>query len=158
MEVIIKKRIRLGYSRNKLSQLIGISQPFINEIAKRQKSHRWIAFGGSGRKISGFSGRRQYGNTMGDLRVPPSRSISAEVFAYFQGLALPMAPIKKTSVFSVLPPAQGGGCVKGEPLRVPPSRFISAEVFAFFQELALPMAPIKKEPVGSFFIGADEGT
>lgn len=42
MEVIIKKRIRLGYSRNKLSQLIGISQPFINEIAKRQKSHRWI--------------------------------------------------------------------------------------------------------------------
>lgn len=41
-EVIIKKRIRLGYSRNKLSQLIGISQPFINEIAKRQKSHRWI--------------------------------------------------------------------------------------------------------------------
>lgn len=40
-EVIIKKRIRLGYSRNKLSQLIGISQPFINEIAKRQKSHRY---------------------------------------------------------------------------------------------------------------------
>ena len=95
---------------------------------------------------------------MGDLPVPPSRSISAEVFVFFQELALPMAPIKKTSVFSVLPPAQGGGCVKGEPLRVPPSRFISAEVFAFFQELALPMAPIKKEPVGSFFIGADEGT
>lgn len=42
-EVIIKRRIRLGYSRNKLSQLIGISQPFINEIAKRQKSHRWIS-------------------------------------------------------------------------------------------------------------------
>ena len=37
-EVIIKKRIRLRYSRNKLSQLIGISQPFINEIAKRQKA------------------------------------------------------------------------------------------------------------------------
>lgn len=109
MEVIIKKRIRLGYSRNKLSQLIGISQPFIIEIEEGEKSHRWIAFGGSGRKISDFSGRRQYGNTMGDLRVSPSRSISAEVFA-------------------------------------------------FFQELALPMAPIKKEPVGSFFIGADEGT
>ncbi len=42
-EVIIKKRIRLRYSRNKLSQLIGISPPFINEIAKRQKSHRWIS-------------------------------------------------------------------------------------------------------------------
>ena len=157
-EVIIKKRIRLGYSRNKLSQLIGISQPFIIEIEEGEKSHRWIAFGGSGRKISGFSGRRQFGNIMGDLRVSPSRSISAEVFVFFQELALPMAPIKKTSVFSVLPPAQGGGCVKGEPLRVPPSRSISAEVFAFFQELALPMAPIKKEPVGSFFIGADEGT
>ena len=95
---------------------------------------------------------------MGNLLVFPSRSISAEVFAFFQELAFPMAPIKKTSVFSVLPPAQGGGCVKGEPLRVPPSRSISAEVFAFFQELAFPMAPIKKEPVGSFFIGADEGT
>ena len=37
-EVIIKKRIRLGYSRNKLSQLIGISQPFINEIEKGEKA------------------------------------------------------------------------------------------------------------------------
>lgn len=41
-EVIIKKRIRLGYSRNKLSQLIGISQTFIIEIEKGEKSHRWI--------------------------------------------------------------------------------------------------------------------
>ena len=47
-EVIIKKRIRLGYSRNKLSPLIGISQTFIIEIEKGEKSHRWIAFGGSG--------------------------------------------------------------------------------------------------------------
>lgn len=38
MEVIIKKRIRLRYSRNKLSQLIGISQPFINEIEKGEKA------------------------------------------------------------------------------------------------------------------------
>lgn len=36
-EVIIKKRIRLGYSRNKLSQLIGISQTFIIEIEKGEK-------------------------------------------------------------------------------------------------------------------------
>ena len=47
-EVIIKKRIRLRYSRNKLSQLIGNSQPFINETEEGEKSHRWIAFGGSG--------------------------------------------------------------------------------------------------------------
>ena len=39
-EAIIKKRIRLGYSRNKLSQLIGISQTFIIGI---EKSHRWIS-------------------------------------------------------------------------------------------------------------------
>lgn len=116
-EVIIKKRIRLGYSRNKLSPLIGISQTFIIEMKKAivgypaapLRGSQFRAFGGSGRKISGFSGKRQYGNTMGNLLVSPSRSISAEVFA-------------------------------------------------FFQELAFPMAPIKKEPVGSFFIGADEGT
>lgn len=42
-EVIIKKRIRLRYSRNKLSQLIGISQPFIIEIEEGEKSHRWIS-------------------------------------------------------------------------------------------------------------------
>ena len=119
-EVIIKKRIRLGYSRNKPSPLIGISQTFIIEIEKGEKAivgypaaplrgSQFRAFGGSGRKISDFSGRRQYGNTMENLLVSPSRSISAEVFA-------------------------------------------------FFQELAFPMAPIKKEPVGSFFIGADEGT
>ena len=111
------------------------------------RGSQFRAFGGSGRKISGFSGKRQYGNTMGNLLVSPSRSISAEVFAFFQELAFPMVPIKKPFLFSVLPPAQGGGCVKGEPLRVPPSRFISAEVFAFFQEPAFPMAPIKKTSV-----------
>lgn len=42
-EVIIKKRIRLGYRRNKLSQLIGFSQTFIIEIEKGEKSHRWIS-------------------------------------------------------------------------------------------------------------------
>lgn len=36
-EVIIKKRTKLGYSQNKLAQLVGISQPFMNEIEKGRK-------------------------------------------------------------------------------------------------------------------------
>ena len=123
-EVIIKKRIRLGYSRNKLSPLIGISQTFIIEIEKGEKAivgypaaplrgSQFRAFGGSRRKISGFSGKRQYGNALRDLLVFPSRSISAEVFAFFQELAFPMAPIKKTSVFCSAACARRGLCEGG---------------------------------------------
>ena len=36
-EVIIKKRTKLGYSQNKLAQLVGISQPFMNEIETGRK-------------------------------------------------------------------------------------------------------------------------
>ena len=83
-EVIIKKRIRLGYSRNKLSQLIGISQPFIIEIEEGEKSHRWIAFGGSGRKISGFSGRRPLWQYHGGFAGSP--------FAFYQRRGLRLLP------------------------------------------------------------------
>ena len=41
------------------------------------------------------------------LRVSPSRSISAEVFAFFQELAFPMAPIKKEPVGSFFIGASG---------------------------------------------------
>ena len=149
-EVIIKKRIRLGYSRNKLSQLIGISQPFIIEIEEGEKSHRWIAFGGSGRKISGFSGRRQYGNTMGNLLVFPSRSISAEVFAFFQELALPMAPIKKTSVFCSAACARRGLC-EGGTFAGFPFAFHQRRGFRLLPRACVPHGTNKKRACWLFF-------
>ena len=150
-EVIIKKRIRLGYSRNKPSPLIGISQTFIIEIEKGEKAivgypaaplrgSQFRAFGGSGRKISDFSGRRQYGNTMENLLVSPSRSISAEVFAFFQELAFPMAPIKKTSVFCSAACARRGLCEGGTFAGFP---------FAFHQRRGFRLLPRACVPHGT---------
>ena len=150
-EVIIKKRIRLGYSRNKLSQLIGISQSFIIEIEEGEKSHRWIAFGGSGRKISGFSGRRQYGNTMGDFRVFPSRSISAEVFAFFQELALPMAPIKKDFRFFCSAACARRGLCEGGTFAGFPFAFHQRRGFRLLPRACVPHGTNKKRACWLFF-------
>ena len=104
------------------------------------RGSQFRAFGGSGRKISDFSGRRQYGNTMRDLRVSPSRSISAEVFAFFQELAFLMAPIKKTSVFCSAACARRGLCEGGTFAGFP---------FAFHQRRGFRLLPRACVPHGT---------
>ena len=37
-EIIKKKRIEKGFSQNKLAKLVGITQPFMNEIESGRKS------------------------------------------------------------------------------------------------------------------------
>ena len=37
-EIIKNKRMELGLSQNKLSKLVGISQPYVNEIESGRKS------------------------------------------------------------------------------------------------------------------------